>query len=339
MNPKRILIVGTGSMGLRHFEIASKLFPSAEIAVYSESGRNSLFPRTFSTRSEVEAFRPEISVIANQASRHLELARLLANLGSHLLIGKPISTNLDGINELIELRKRDNLKMLVGYNLRYLPSFRVFQSLLKERSVGRVLDVRIEVGQSLETWRPGRDYKETASARRVDGGGALRELSHEFDYLIEFFGFPQWVLASLGKVSDLEIDVEDIAHLILGMKNEDGTEFMAAMHLDFIRKDKIRNCTVIGTHGTLEWNLLSGRIAQNHSDSSKQQIFQPDGELISDTYIAEWEDLLTAIDLNVEPTNSLENSIKIVEVILACEKSQDDESKVKMTSITGGPND
>jgi predicted dehydrogenase len=309
-------------MGLRHFEIASKLFPSAEIAVYSESGRKSLFPRTFSTRSEVEAFRPEISVIANQASRHLELARLLANLGSHLLIEKPISTNLDGINELIELRKRDNLKMLVGYNLRYLPSFRVIQSLLKERSVGRVLDVRIEVGQSLETWRPGRDYKETASARRVDGGGV-----------------PQWVLASLGKVSDLEIDVEDIAHLILGMKNEDGTEFMAAMHLDFIRQDKIRNCTVIGTHGTLEWNLLSGRIAQNHSDSSKQQIFQPDGELISATYIAEWEDLLTAIDLNVEPTNSLENSIKIVEVILACEKSQDDESKLKMTSITGGPND
>jgi len=58
--PKRILIVGTGSMGIRHFEIAKKLFPGAEIAVYSESNRKVPFPRVLSSKSEVESFQPEI---------------------------------------------------------------------------------------------------------------------------------------------------------------------------------------------------------------------------------------------------------------------------------------
>ncbi|ASY11441.1 dehydrogenase [Candidatus Planktophila dulcis] len=335
MNPNRILIVGTGSMGLRHFETARKLFPYADIAVYSESGRSSEFPRTLTSKSEVEVFNPEISAIANQASRHIETAIFLANLGSHLLIEKPISPDLEGISELIALQKRKNLKILVGYNLRYLPSFKIFQSLLKEETVGRVLDVRIEVGQLLETWRPGRDYRKTTSARRVDGGGVLRELSHEFDYLLEFFGFPLWVIASMGKVSDLEIDVEDIAHLILGMKNQDGAEFMATMNMDFIRRDKRRNCSVIGTDGTLEWDLLSGGILQRTSDSSELQVLQPNQENVSDTYIVEWVDLVNAIKLDVEPTNSIQNSIRTVEVIQACEKSQNQESKVQLTTITG----
>lgn len=339
MNPKRILIVGTGSMGQRHFEIAKRLFPEAEIVVYSDSGRNSDLTHTYSLKSEIEKFRPEISVIASQASRHLEMASFLAELGSHLLIEKPLSTNLDRIEDLMALKKLGNLKISVGYNLRFLPSFKMFQLLLKEKTIGHVLDVRIEVGQSLETWRPGRNYRETASARRIDGGGVLRELSHEIDYLIEFFGSPKWVLASLGKVSDLEIDVEDIAHVIFGMNHSDRADFMASLHLDFIRQDKSRYCRVIGSDGTLEWNLLSGRIVRKNSDFSELELLGPDQELLSDTYIMEWQDLLTAIIQDIEPTNSLQNSVRTMEVILACEKSHEHESKVELLSMIRGPHD
>ena len=339
MNFKRILIVGTGSMWFRHFEIVRKLFPEAQIAVYSESGRNSHFADTFITKSEIMTFRPEISVIANQSSRHLATASFLAELGSHILIEKPLSTNLDGVDQLIALKKSGDIKIAVGYNLRFLPSVQIFQSLLREQKIGRIFDVRIEVGQSLETWRPGRDYRETASARRIDGGGVLRELSHEIDYLIGFFGSPHWVSASLGKVSDLEIDVEDIAHLILGMKNEDGTEFMASIHLDFIRQDKLRRCIVIGRHGTLEWNLLSGSIVQKNSDFSETEILAPGQESLSDTYSMEWNDLLNAIYQDDEPTNSLQNSISTMDVIVACELSQEKESRVRLLPITGGPHD
>ena len=338
MIPKRILIVGTGSMGIRHFEIARKLFPGAEIAVYSESGREAQFPRMLSSKSEIESFQPEISVIANQASRHIEFANFLVKRGSHLLIEKPISSNMEGIVETFELRKITNSKILIGYNLRYLPSFRSVQSLLKEKKIGRILDVRIEVGQSLETWRPGRDYRETASARKVDGGGVLRELSHELDYLIELFGFPLWVQANISKVSDLEIDVEDVAHLVLGLTDENGAEFMVSLHLDFIRRDTKRNITVIGSEATLDWNLLDGSVRLKSSDSLQREMLPPGQESMAETYTKEWEDLIESINSDSEPFSSLVSSVKTLEIILAAEESQKNGSKVLLKSLTGTSN-
>ena len=322
MTLDRVLIVGTGSMGRRHLEIARKILPHAKIAVFSQSGRKADSFYTFTNRSEVEEFRPQISVIASQASYHIEMANFLANLGSHLLIEKPISSNLDGIEELINLEDQKNIKILVGYNLRYLPSFKTMHSLLLGESVGRVLNVRLEVGQSLETWRPGRDYRETASARKVDGGGVLRELSHELNYLIDFFGLPSWVFACTQKVSDLDIDVEDIAHIILSLREKNGSEITATVNLDFIRQDKTRLCTIIGKEGTLEWNLLTGSILKKTLEEPDGIILNSNLELISDTYRAEWEDLLSAIALDEKPTISLIDSVRTLSVILACEDSQ-----------------
>lgn len=321
MNIERILIVGTGTMGQRHLEIARDLFPQAQIALYSESNRKLGLKRVLNSRSEIESFRPELSVIANQASKHVEIANFLASAGSHLFIEKPVSSNLEGIQDLLKLEKNKKLKILVGYNLKFLPSFLFLVNYLENDNLGKILDVQIEVGQSLESWRPGRDYKLSTSASRKDGGGVLRELSHEFDYLFALFGTPNWVTARLGKVSNLEIDVEDIAHIIMGMKNVDGTEFMASLHLDFVRQDRTRKCTVIGTQGTLEWNLLNGSIVLQLPNFVTKLILSPNLEQISETYIEEWKHLVSAINLDLDITNDLKSAVRVLQIILACEKS------------------
>jgi predicted dehydrogenase len=334
--PERILIVGTGSMGRRHFELASRLFPGATVAVYSESERLSEFTNSLITYSEISSFRPQISVIANQASKHMRIANLLGSLNSHLLIEKPLSSDLTGVNDLLILEKEKKLKILVGYNLRFLPSFQKMDSLLIGGEIGRVLDVRIEVGQALDTWRPGRDYQGSTSARKIHGGGVLRELSHELNYLFALFGLPSWVIASALKVSDMEIDVEDIAHLIFGMKDTTGSEFMSTVNLDFIRKDKRRSCTIIGTTGTLEWDLLRGSITKKSSDSSKLELLGPDLELMSDTYESEWLNLIKAINEDLEPVVTLRDSIDTLSVILECEKSQSIGQKIEIMSMNEG---
>ena len=329
MIPERILIVGRGSMGKRHFEISRKLFPKAEIAVYSASGDLNSFPLAFTTREEISRFLPQISVLANKTSEHLEFATFLANLNSHLLIEKPISFDLSDIEALLMAKKRNRLKILVGYNLQYLGSFKCITDLLAKEKIGRVLDVRIEVGQNLESWRPSRDYRETASAKQRDGGGVLRELSHEINYLLELCGTPRWVFGSTAKVSELEIDVEDIAHLILGMRGKDGSEFMASLSLDFVRQDKTRKCVIIGTQGTLEWDILAGTIKETTGQPGQVSIFCDANDSISDTYLAEWEDLIGAISVDKEPHGSLEIAINSLEVLLACEESQRTNSRIE----------
>ncbi len=329
MIPERILIVGRGSMGKRHFEIARTLFPKAEIAVYSSLADLNSFPLAFTTRQEISRFLPQISVIANRASEHLEFAIFLANLHSHLLIEKPISFDLSDIEELLIVRKRNRLKILVGYNLLYLDSFKRIMDLLENEKIGRVLDVRIEVGQHLESWRPSRNYRETVSANKVDGGGVLRELSHEINYLLELFGMPRWVFGSTAKVSDLVIDVEDIAHLILGMQGKDGSEFMATLSLDFVRQDKTRRCIIVGTQGTLEWDILAGTIKESTGQPGQVSIYSDAEDSISETYLAEWEDLIGAISVDKEPHGSLPIAINALEVLLACEESHRTNSRVE----------
>ncbi len=324
----RILIIGTGSIANRHHLIARRLFPEAEICAYSESGNRIDGIRMLRSLTEIENFHPQLSVIANKTNKHLDYAIFLANLNSHLLLEKPISMDLNGVDELLKVRKRNSIKILVGYNLEYLDAFKIILKLLKEEKVGRILDVQITAGQNLKSWRPNRDYRQTVSAKKADGGGVLRELSHEINYLVNLFGMPSWVFASEAKVSDLEIDVMDIAHVILGMKCKRGSEFMATLSLDFVRQDKTRKCIIIGTEGTLEWDILAGTINESTVQGKQNLIFNKTNDSIANTYLREWEDLIEAISLDREPLASLTIAINTLEVVLTCEESSQIRSRV-----------
>ena len=72
--------------------------------------------------------------------------------------------------------------------------------------------------------RPKIDYKETVSAKAELGGGVLLELSHEIDYLRWIFGEFNWVSAWHGKLSNLEIDVEDASLITSQNINQDDHE-------------------------------------------------------------------------------------------------------------------
>ena len=87
--------------------------------------------------------------------------------------------------------------------------------MIEDGYIGSVRNVIIEAGNDLRRWRPDTDYKSSVSASARLGGGVLRELSHELDYLMWIFGKPVWVSAHLSIVSDLGLQVEDTAHLLL----------------------------------------------------------------------------------------------------------------------------
>ncbi len=336
MEFSRILIVGRGSIGRRHYNLAKSFFPDASIAVFSSSIDQDDFPLRIRTKYEISEFKPEISVIANTADLHLEFAIFLAELNSHLIIEKPISINSAGVEALLGEIERKKLHVMVGYNLLYLPSIRLLHSLLSDQSIGRILDVRAQVGQDLQTWRPNRDYRSTASASKLKGGGVLRELSHEISYVLSLFGAPTWIFADLNKVSSLEIDVEDMAHILLGLKDDDGRDFTARIDLDFVRKDEVRSCTIIGTEGTLEWNGLTGEV---HKDvgSEKQEIIglgPRDSDI--DSYRLEWEDFLDSITAETVPGNVLQNAILTLRVIEACEESNSRGCRVFLHNQGGG---
>jgi predicted dehydrogenase len=323
---ERLLIVGLGSIGSRHLRIARTLLPNACIGVLrhracaelAESGADHCFTRL----DAALAFEPQAAVVASPATRHLDSALPLARAGVHLLVEKPLSGTADGVGELIDTSRRMGTVLQAGYNLRFSPTLQRFRDLLQSGTIGRCYSVRAEIGQFLPSWRPGTDYRQGVSARRDLGGGALLELSHELDYLRWAFGDIAWVQATLRRQSDLDIDVEDTAHLALGfVPSSDGRQLVGSLDMDFIRRDPVRQCTAVGEAGSLRWNGLLGSVEQFRADGSAwEEIFRSSPER-DETYVAEWRQFIGAV-LGGHPTAaSGEDGLRVLEIIDAARVS------------------
>jgi predicted dehydrogenase len=321
----RVLIVGLGSIGKRHLSLARELLPAADIRVLRHQPTNEIpeFANgCFFTIEDALAFLPHIAVIASPAPFHLISAQALAAAGVHILIEKPLSASLDGVKQLLEVCKVQRTVLIIGYNLRFLPSLQRFRGLVVEGIVGKVLSVRCEIGQYLPSWRPESDYRQGVTAKKELGGGALLELSHEIDYLRWIFGEVEWVTSSLSRQSDLEVDAEDTAHLILGFAPEaEGQQIIGTLNLDLIRHDTTRGCVVIGEKASLRWDGLTGQVMVYRArDRGWCEIFKFQHQR-DDSYRAEWRHFLACASNSTLPLISGEDGFNVMKIIEAARRS------------------
>lgn len=321
----RILIVGHGSIGKRHLRIARRLLPDADICVLSNQTLQVIpqyASRCATSLDEALAFAPEVAVIASPSPFHTQMAQLMADAGVHLMVEKPLSAVIDGCDQLIRTCDRNSLVLMTAYNLRFLPSLQEFRRMVGSGLIGEVISVRCEVGQYLPSWRPGMDYRHGVSGSRALGGGVLLELSHEIDYLRWIFGEVSWVQAVVGKQSSLEVDVEDTAHLVLGLRRGDESrQLIANLNMDFIRHDTTRQCLAIGSEGSLRWNGLTGCVdVYSAGASSWDQIFShlPESD---ETYTLEWQHFLDCVQNGSNPLIDGRDGLASLRVIEAARLS------------------
>lgn len=321
----RILVVGAGSSGQRHLRLARLLNPDAEIKVLRHAncaGAPKPADGCLTGMEAALAFAPQIAVIANPATRHIEVARPLAEIGCHLLVEKPLAGGTESVGDFLDVCRKAGSIVVIGYNLRFLPSLQHFRSLLAQKCVGRVLSVRAEAGQYLPSWRANIDYRTSVSARRDLGGGVLLELSHEVDYLRWLFGDVSWIQATLRRQSALELDVEDTAHLILGFGSAtDHHEVVASLNIDFIRHDPVRQCTVIGDSGSLRWSAFTGTVELYRSSAESWETLFYDEHQADGSYIAEWKHFLACVRGEAMPLVSGEEGLAVLRILDAARRS------------------
>jgi len=322
---QRVLIFGHGSIGKRHLRLARGLLPSADIRILSRAMCDPIPEYAdgwMSSMEEALEFKPQLAVIANPSTFHLNTAQPLAEASVHLLVEKPLADSIEGVSKLLSACAARGSVLMVGYNLRFLPCLQKFRELIRAGFIGRVISVRCEIGQYLPSWRPSGDYRQTVSAVRALGGGALLELSHEIDYMRWIFGEVEWVKATLSKQSSLEIDVEDTAHLIIGFSPEgNGRQIVANLTLDFVRQDTTRQCIAIGENGSLRWNALSGDVQYFTSGgASWETVFQKTSQR-DGSYVEEWRHLLDCISEGKFPLVSGQDGLEVLKIIDAARRS------------------
>jgi predicted dehydrogenase len=185
------------------------------------------------------------------------------------------------------------------------------------------MSFRCEVGQYLPSWRPNIDYRKSVSAQNVLGGGVLLELSHELDYLGWIFGEVEWVRATLSRQSNLEIDVEDSAFIVMKFLSDfPGASLIGTVQMDFIRHDSTRLCYAIGDKGTLLWNGLTGEVSISQcGPTQKWKCLYKSLDDIDVSYIKEMENFIKSVEGVQKPLVNGEDGFRVMRIIEAIRSS------------------
>jgi predicted dehydrogenase len=192
--------------------------------------------------------KPNSVFICNPSSLHIPYALQAARAGCNLFIEKPLSNNLKQVEELIDIVESQNIKAVVGYQMRFHPCLMRLYALLQEQAIGKVIAVRIEVGEYLPGWHTYEDYRQMYASRKDLGGGVILSQIHELDYVNWLFGFPKRVFAMGGHLSSLDIDVEDTASILMEC-DVDGRSIPISVHMDYIQRPPSRTCEIVGDSG------------------------------------------------------------------------------------------
>jgi predicted dehydrogenase len=244
------IVVGLGSIGTRHARILGEL--GLDVATVSRRGSGN----HISIRDAVAAKQPRYAVVATETSQHEQSLRELEDAGFRgtVLVEKPLFVNAGAKPDY----PFENT--VVGYNLRFHPVMNALADRLRGR---KAITVSAYVGQDIRDWRPGRDHRATASSTVAAGGGVLRDLSHELDYLLWLFG-PWRRVAALGGASGArQIAVDDHIDLLLEMDRVQS----AQVHMDYLDRSGVRRIRVNLEDETIEADLFNGRLTINGAGS------------------------------------------------------------------------
>jgi predicted dehydrogenase len=204
-------------------------------------------------------FRPEYIVIASETADHLRVLDDLVRCGfaGKVMCEKPLLAEPAVFPDL------DKSKIVIGYPLRFHPAIRKLRDQLGGQGANFA---DFYVGQYLPTWRANRAYQHGYSAKRSDGGGVLRDLSHELDLALWLFGPVDPYAALGGHFSDLKLDVEDqVSILARGASCKS-----ISIRLDYLNHISERRVLVGANDWTLALDFVSRQVTLARRDGLRE---------------------------------------------------------------------
>jgi predicted dehydrogenase len=315
----RALVVGLGSIGRRHVRNWAAL-GLGPVAVCRQAGQAQPEPlgvdaREFTDLDTALDDRPDVVLVTNPTSLHVQTACKALQAGAHVFVEKPLGHALEGVADLLSEAEHRQKTLMVGYNLRFHPGLARFRELLHQGEMGRLVSARAEAGEYLPDWHPWEDYRASYSGRVDLGGGAVLTFSHELDSLCWVLGAPSRIVAMATHASSLEIDTEDVAELVLQFPNGP----LASVHVDYLRRPPSRSLEIVGEDGVLRWEYDENRVLRYAPATRQWRIEEGDRRLKrNDMYLAELQHFIACARGDVEqPLIDGEQGAAVLAIALA----------------------
>ncbi len=319
----KFLIAGLGSIGRRH--LRNLLALGQTDLVLLRTHRATLpeedlagYPVATDLATALDNRRPDAVIVSNPTALHLDVAIPAAEAGCAILLEKPVSSSMEGLDRQQAAVDRGRAKVLVGFQFRFHPGLLCARKLIAEGAIGRVISGHVHYGEYLPAWHPWEDYRSGYAARSDLGGGVVLTQCHSLDYLPWLAGPVRAAWGLVGRHSDLEVDVDDTAEI--GLHFASGA--IGSVHLDYNQQPPSHRFHIIGTSGTLECDMADGAVRLYRAED-KQWASTPLPEAWERNvmFLDEMRHFVQVAGGEAEPVCTLADGVRVMRLIAAVRES------------------
>ena len=294
-----ILIAGYGSIGRRHFRNL-KALGYADVRLL-RSGRTP--PEGFETPSDTDEYRyleaaladdPAVVIVANPSALHADVTRASVHAGACVLLEKPVCSSIEEARALQAEVHDANGVVSMAYCFRYHPLYSALAQIVREGRLGRIFHLHAWQAGYLPSWHPWEDYRKGYAARGDLGGGVVRTLDHDLDMLRWMMGSPVEVLASVGSLSGIDVEVEDTADMIFRYPDKK----QAHVHVCYGRRDYARGMWIVGEQASATLNWVQGTVKLTDGQQILEESTLPDEFDLNETYLNMLNDAMDSFSID-----------------------------------------
>lgn len=322
MSNLNIAVIGVGNMGQHHVRTYSKL-PEVNLVAICDTNKNigeklakqygCLFYENYVEmliKQKIDAVS-----IAVPTALHHKVALEILNRGIHVLIEKPIATNLNQAMEIINKAKEKNVKLMIGHIERFNPAIRRMKDLISKGRLGDIISINVKRVGGLPP-------------QRKDANVVIDLAIHDIDISNYLLGESPKEIQGF-KSKNLINDQEDSAMILL--KYQKASSFI---EVNWITPVKIRSMDITGTKAFARLDYINQTITlYEDSNSNIDNKYNSFNEFISkfslpdevkigikkaEPLLCELEEFIDAIIDDREPlvtgdeaNNALEIALKI----------------------------
>lgn len=344
----RVLFCGLGGIGQRHLRNLRSLVGAdrLEVHAFRVLGRSLKLRDDLSVETDASlvedyaihehadldealATRPEVAFVCNPTNLHVPVALTAARAGCHVFIEKPVSSSLDGLDELTATLQEKQRIGYVGFHFRFHPALIRLKALLREGWLGRIIAVNAEIGEHLPDWHRYEDYRTMYAARAELGGGVILTQIHEMDLIYWLFGLPESVYCVGGRLSGLEIDVEDTASSLMQFSGAVG-QFPIMLHQDYVQRPPVRTFKVVGDRGIAHVDLIRHDMTVYDAVGRQAERWENPAFERNDMFRDQMKHFLACIAGTERPAVSVSDGIQSLKLALATKESLDRQLVIRL---------
>ncbi|MDV3278147.1 MAG: Gfo/Idh/MocA family oxidoreductase [Nitrososphaerales archaeon] len=239
----RVGVVGTGGWGKNHVRVLNELdclaavcdTDKAKMETYSRKYR---VPGYSSLDEMIGKEKLDAATICTPASTHFALASKTLGAGLHTFVEKPMTTNSEEAGKLIEVAKKANRTLTVGYIERFNPPIADLKKMITKRELGELILLEF--------------HRENRRGENIFDVGIVKDASvHDIDTAMWLFDEePKLVFARVGTVKSKN---EDFATIVLGFSGQK-TAFIAT---NWVTPNRVRTLSAVFSGGVVDVDFVS----------------------------------------------------------------------------------